>query len=103
MESLSASDVILGLLGLIMTMLSVGIRMLWTKVVKCEEKIDKQREDMHGEMKEIYAKHDTSSEKLRTEIRDMSESLRKDMTKQNEIIADNYKTTNELLVKIASK
>jgi ABC-type nickel/cobalt efflux system permease component RcnA len=103
METISTSDVILGLVSFIILILSGGFKMLWNKVGKNEEKIDQNREQMHSEMKDIYAKHDTSSEKVRTEINNLATSLRADMVKQSEAMTEQNKSMTTILLQIAQK
>jgi ABC-type nickel/cobalt efflux system permease component RcnA len=96
METLSASDVILGLVSFIMLLLSGGVKMLWNKVGKNEDEIKRNREQMHKEMEKVYTKHDNSNDKLRTEINNLATSIRSDMAEHN-------KNTTTLLLQIAGK
>lgn len=103
MESITFIEIILGLVSFIVLIISGGVKMLWSKVNDNDKKIEKVRDNTHEELKEIYQKHDNSTDKVRTEINSLATSLRKDMAVHRKEQMDHNTKTTELLMQIAQK
>jgi len=93
---LSAIDVINTLIAIIVAILGWNVKTLFSRLEKHEKQISDNKDHFHDEIKELYLKHDNSTDKLRGEINNLADSIRKDINAAN-------RSTNDLILKIVQK